>query len=92
MREAPSVEAASRSAGRDTVIIGVGWSGDDSIYRDFIAEADLTFPQIDDTAGTVYARFDVPYQPALVVIDAEGNLVEKLGAVDEDDLTRLING
>ena len=74
------------------MIIGVGWSGDDAIYRDFIAEADLTFPQIDDTAGAVYARFDVPYQPALVVIDTGGNVVEKLGAVNDDDLTRLING
>lgn len=74
------------------MIIGVGWSGDDAIYRDFISEGGLTFPQIDDTAGDVYARFDVPYQPALVVIDADGNLVEKLGAVNENDLTRLING
>jgi hypothetical protein len=34
----------------------------------------------------VFARFDVPYQPAMAVIDKAGVLQVSLGAVEEDAL------
>jgi len=30
----------------------------------------------------VYARFDVPYQPAMAIVDAAGEVSLSLGAVD----------
>lgn len=72
MREAPSVEEANRIWGNEIDIVGVAWSGDERTYLDFIDEGGLTFPQIDDTAGEVYGRFGIPYQPAAVLISTDG--------------------
>jgi hypothetical protein len=34
----------------------------------------------------VYARFDVPYQPAMAIVDAAGEVDVSLGAVEESAL------
>jgi hypothetical protein len=46
----------------------------------------LTFPQISDDQGNVYDRFDIPAQPALVLIDSDGEIQTLLGAVEADTL------
>jgi peroxiredoxin len=61
----------------------VAWFGDDRSFQGFIDKYSLTFPQISDDAGEVFARFDVPYQPAMVVIDRAGVVHLSLGAVEE---------
>ena len=43
----------------------------------------MTFPQISDDPGTVFAHFSVPSQPAFVVIGADGTVQTLLGAVDK---------
>ena len=63
--------------------MGVAWFGDDSAFQGFIDEHGLTFPQISDDRGDVFARFEVPSQPALVVVDTDGSVQQLLGAVDE---------
>jgi hypothetical protein len=90
MTEAPSVEAAWKSAPENTSIVGVGWSGDLAIYQDFINEGGLTFPQIDDTVGSVYERFGIPYQPAAVLITPAGEVTTIRDAIDEDTLAKLL--
>lgn len=66
--------------------VGVAWYGDDASFQGFIDKHGLTFPQISDDAGEVYARFDVPVQPAMAIIDAEGVVQVSLGAVDDSTL------
>ena len=53
-----------------------------------MARHGLTFPQLSDDEGAVFAYYDVPVQPALVVIDPDGGVVTRFGAVDDtvDDL------
>ena len=51
--------------------------------RDSSTSTRLTFPQISDDDGKVFARFDVPYQPAMAVIDKAGVVQVSLGAVEE---------
>ena len=46
----------------------------------------MTFPQISDDPGIVYDRFDIPAQPALVLIDSDGEVQTMLGAVDAETL------
>ena len=66
--------------------IGVAWYGDDQSFQGFVDKYGLTFPQIGDNDGKVFARFDVPYQPAMAVIDKAGVVQVSLGAVEEDAL------
>lgn len=92
MREAPSVEEASRLWAEEVEIIGVAWSGDERTYRDFIDEGGLTFPQIDDTSGEVYERFGIPYQPAAVLIDSSGSWTVTREPLDASSIGALIGG
>lgn len=66
--------------------VGVAWHGDDESFQAFVDKHGLTFPQISDDAGDVFARFDVPYQPAMAIIDAAGEVTVSLGAVDDSTL------
>ena len=45
--------------------IGVAWYGDDTSFQGFVDKYHLSFPQISDNPGDVFARFGVPYQPAM---------------------------
>ena len=62
----------------------MAWTGDDASFQGFIDKYSLSFPQISDDPGTVFARFGVPAQPALVVVDASGHTQVLLGAVDDE--------
>ena len=70
--------------------MGVAWTGDDESFQDFIDEHRLTFPQISDDPGAVFEMFEVPAQPALVVVAPDGSVQRVLGAVEPDELDRLL--
>jgi hypothetical protein len=40
----------------------------------------------------VFTRFEVPGQPALVVVDTDGQVQQLLGAVDEELLDEILGG
>ena len=46
----------------------------------------MTFPQLSDPDGEVFAHFDVVAQPAFVVISPSGEATALPGALDEDEL------
>jgi peroxiredoxin len=71
-----------RWAGKVT-FVGVAWTGNDDSFQGFIDKHGLTFPQVSDGDGIVYSRFGVPSQPALVIIDASGEVQQLFGAVDD---------
>lgn len=89
-REAASVEAAHKRWADKVEFIGVAWTGDDASFQGFIDKYSLTFPQISDDPGNVFAHFGVTSQPALVIIDAEGNGQVHLGAIDPADFDSLL--
>lgn len=68
------------------VFLGVAWSGTSEAMLEFIDRHGLSFPTIVDQNGDIYLRYEVPYQPAWVFIDAEGNHQRVMGALDEDEL------
>ncbi len=82
-REAASVEAAAQKWAGEVDFVGVAWHGSDDEFRGFIAEHGLTFPQLSDDAGEIYDRFEVPAQPALAVVDSDGEVTTLFGAVDD---------
>lgn len=70
--------------------MGVAWTGTEDDFEGFIDEHDLTFPQINDDDADVFDRFEVPAQPALVLIGRDGRVERILGAVDETALDNLL--
>ena len=89
--EAPSVEAAKQRWAGKVQFVGVAWYGDDAAFQAFIDKYGLTFPQVSDDKGDVFARFDVPYQPAMAVVDKHGVVKVSLGAVEEDVLDAALS-
>ncbi|HQY15851.1 MAG: redoxin domain-containing protein [Acidimicrobiaceae bacterium] len=84
--EASSVEAAAQRWEGRVDFVGVAWTGDDAAFQAFIDEHELTFPQLSDDPGAVFAHFGVPAQPAFVIVEADGSATTLLGAVDEGSL------
>ena len=72
-------------------IIGVAWNGSDQSMQDFISKHQITFANIKDNDGLVFAQFDVAYQPAWVFIQQDGIFETNLGAMDEVTLTAMLN-
>lgn len=90
-REAPSVEAAAQEFGDQVNFVGVAWTGTDDSYQGFIDEHGLTFPQIQDDPGDVFRRFDIAFQPAFVIVGADGSIETLAGAPDASLLTQIIS-
>lgn len=88
--EAASVEAAAKQWADKVDFVGVAWTGDDTSFQGFIDKYSLSFPQISDDPGTVFAHFGVPAQPALVVVNPKGESQTFLGAVDDASLQAVL--
>lgn len=58
----------------------------------FVERHVLTFPNLRDPSGEVFARFSVPYQPAWAFVDAAGNVEITLGALSDDGLDAALTG
>ena len=59
--------------------------------QEFVARHQLTFGNIKDNDGLVFAQFDVAYQPAWVFIQQDGTSETNLGAMDEVTLSKMLN-
>ena len=55
--------------------------------QDFVNENGLTFTNINDDPGEIFARFGVPYQPAWVFITKDGTVTTKIGVLSDEELT-----
>ena len=69
----------------------MAWTGNDDSYQGFVDRHGLTFPQIQDDPGAVFQRFDIAFQPALVIVGADGSIETVAGAVDETLLTQIVS-
>ncbi len=67
------------------------WTGTDASYQGFVDEHGLTFPQIQDDPGDVFRRFDVAFQPAMVIVKADGSIETVAGAVDDSLLNQILS-
>ena len=72
-------------------IFGVAWNGSEQSMQEFVAKHQLTFGNIKDNDGLVFAQFDVAYQPAWVFIQQDGTSETNLGAIDEVTLSKMLN-
>ncbi len=72
-------------------IIGVAWNGSEQSMQEFVTTHQLTFANIKDNDGLIFAQFEVPYQPAWVFIRQDGTSETNVGAMDEVTLTAMLN-
>ncbi len=71
-------------------IFGVAWNGSEQSMQEFVSKHQLTFANIKDNDGLVFAQFEVAYQPAWVFIQQDGTSETNLGAMDEVTLTKML--
>ena len=71
-------------------VIGVAWNGSEESMQEFVTKHQLTFVNIKDNDGLVFAQFDVAYQPAWVFIQQDGTSESILGAMDEATLIQML--
>jgi cytochrome c biogenesis protein CcmG/thiol:disulfide interchange protein DsbE len=80
--ELPVLQSAWRSAPPGTVIMGLDVNDTDDAAREAVAAAKVTYPNVVDGGGRIAGAYRVTGTPTIVVIDAEGSVVDhSLGPV-----------
>jgi hypothetical protein len=87
----PDLDRFYREAANKAAIIAVTPASSEGGLRDLVMSGHYTLPiMIDD--GSVSSAYKVRYVPALFVIDASGNLVQRLvGGTDFAKLNKLVD-
>ena len=70
-QEAPSVSAVA-AANPAVAFVGISTRSDVADMKGFVAKYGLNFPTINDADGTIWAKFNVPWQPAYVFLRPDG--------------------
>jgi DsbE subfamily thiol:disulfide oxidoreductase len=91
-REQPALSEVEAGQGSDgAVFIGVNFRDDAAAARAYLEEFGVPYESLQDPSGSVAYRFGVPYLPATIVVDGDGDLrFRVVGAVDEGTLEGLI--
>ena len=71
-QEAPSV-AAVAAANPGVTFVGVATRADNAALQGFVAKYGLNFTNINDADGSIWAKFNVPWQPAYVFLRPDGS-------------------
>lgn len=71
-QEAPNVAAVS-AANPAVTFVGVATRADVPALQGFVSKYNLNFTNINDADGSIWARFNVPWQPAYVFLRSDGS-------------------
>jgi thiol-disulfide isomerase/thioredoxin len=92
-REQPGLEALWRKlepSGK-VAFIGVDYKDSASAAGRYLKEFGVTYPSVSDPRGTLEGAFNVPYLPATILVDADGQLHYRLvGAQNADFVEGLL--
>jgi thiol-disulfide isomerase/thioredoxin len=69
--EAPSVSAVA-AANPQVTFVGVAARSDVGQMENFVSKYNLNFTNLNDADGSIWARFNVPWQPAYVFLRPDG--------------------
>src|SRR6478736_5716763 len=69
--EAPSVSSVA-AANPKVTFVGVAARSDVGAMQNFVSKYNLNFTNLDDADGSIWARYNVPWQPAYVFYRADG--------------------
>lgn len=70
--EAPNVSRVA-AANPDVTFVGVAARSDVAAMQDFVTKYHLNFTNLNDADGSIWARYNVPWQPAYVFYRADGS-------------------
>ncbi|MGV1006728.1 MAG: redoxin domain-containing protein [Candidatus Nanopelagicales bacterium] len=71
-QEAPSVSAVA-AANPGVTFVGISTRADVGAMQNFVSKYNLNFTNINDADGSIWAKFNVPWQPAYVFLRADGS-------------------
>ena len=71
-QEAPSVAAVS-AANPGVTFVGIATRADNAALQGFVSKYGLNFTNINDADGSIWAKFNVPWQPAYVFLRPDGS-------------------
>ena len=71
-QEAPSVAAVS-AANPAVTFVGIATRADTSALQGFVSKYGLNFTNINDADGSIWAKFNVPWQPAYEFLRPDGS-------------------
>lgn len=69
--EGPSVSSVA-AANRKVTFVGVAARSDVAAMQDFVSKYNLNFTNLNDADGSIWARYNVPWQPAYVFYKSDG--------------------
>lgn len=70
-QEAPTVSQVA-AANPQVTFVGVAARSDPGQMQNFVAKYNLNFTNLNDADGSIWARFNVPWQPAYVFLRPDG--------------------
>ncbi len=70
--EAPSVSSVA-AANPEVTFVGVAARSDGAAMQGFVSRYNLNFTNLNDADGSIWARYNVPWQPAYVFYRADGS-------------------
>ncbi len=71
-QEAPSVAAVS-AANPGVTFVGIATRADNAALQGFVSKYGLNFTNLNDADGSIWAKFNVPWQPAYVFLRPDGS-------------------
>ena len=89
--EAPSVEEVSKKWAGKVNIVGVAWNGTQGEIDEFISRHGLTFPNVRDGDGEIFASFSVASQPAWVFQSKTGERVVESRVLSEGQVNSQLS-
>ncbi len=69
--EGPSVSSVA-AANPKVTFVGVAARSDAAAMQDFVSKYNLNFTNLNDADGSIWARYNVPWQPAYVFYKSDG--------------------
>ena len=70
--EAPSVSQVA-AANPDVTFVGIAARSDVAAMQGFVSKYNLNFTNLNDVDGAIWARYNIPWQPAYVFYRADGS-------------------
>ncbi|MGE2814572.1 protein disulfide oxidoreductase [Mycobacterium heidelbergense] len=70
--EAPGVGQVA-AANPGVAFVGIAAHSDVGAMQNFVSKYNLNFPNLNDADGSIWARYNVPWQPAYVFYRADGS-------------------
>ncbi|NBN88786.1 MAG: hypothetical protein EBV24_00470 [Actinobacteria bacterium] len=83
---------ASQKWAGEVQIVGVGWNGTQDEIDGFVSRHGLTFANVRDADGSIFASFGVAGQPAWVFQSADGSRELVLGAPSASEVAGRLAG